>query len=83
MDTHTHTVDRLPQQGPGLLMMVVGLVCLFLLLLPLDGESPGWPSYAHVSVNQKLIAAFALGEHVADVRGLVQTVGHYMFSLVN
>ena len=46
----------------GVLLIVVALVCLFVLLLPLDGESPAWPSYSHVTVNQKLIAAFALGE---------------------
>lgn len=50
-----------PTSGPSILMIMVALVCLFVLLLPLEGESPGMPSYAHVTVNQKLIAAFALG----------------------
>ena len=48
-------------QGHAILMIVVALVCLLVLLLPLEGESPGWLSYLHATVNQKLIAAFALG----------------------
>lgn len=48
-------------QGHTVLMMAVALVCLLVLLLPLVGEASEWPSYLHVTVNQKLIAAFALG----------------------
>ena len=48
-------------QGSAILMILVALICLLVLLLPLEGESSGWPSYIHATVNQKLIAAFALG----------------------
>ena len=48
-------------QGPAILMIAVALICLLVLLLPLEGESSEWPSYIHATVNQKLIAAFALG----------------------
>lgn len=52
-------------QGHAILMILVALVCLLVLLLPLEGESPGWLSYLHATVNQKLIAAFALGtQHI-------------------
>ncbi|XP_064394216.1 motile sperm domain-containing protein 1-like [Halichondria panicea] len=49
------------QASPSYLMMLLSLLCLLVLLLPLEGESPAWPHYSHVTVNQKLIAAFALG----------------------
>lgn len=47
--------------GPGVLMVLVALACLLVLLLPLEGEGHSWPHYSHITVNQKLIAAFALG----------------------
>ena len=48
--------------SPSILMVAVAFVCLAILLLPLEGDSPDWPLYLHISVNQKLIAAFALGK---------------------
>jgi len=55
-------------QGHAILMILVALVCLLVLLLPLEGESPGWLSYLHATVNQKLIAAFALGtQHICSL----------------
>ncbi len=50
------------QASPSYLMMLLSLLCLLVLLLPLEGDSPAWPHYSHVTVNQKLIAAFALGK---------------------
>ncbi len=50
------------QASPSYLTILLSVVCLLVLLLPLEGESPTWPHYSHVTVNQKLIAAFALGE---------------------
>ena len=49
------------EQSPGLWLVGMALLCLLVLLLPLEGESPSWPSYTHITVNQKLIASFALG----------------------
>lgn len=46
---------------PTLWLVLMALLCLLVLLLPLEGDSPAWPSYLHIAVNQKLIAAFALG----------------------
>ena len=51
-----------PQTSTSVLMVLVAVVCLGVLLLPVEGESPSWPPYLHISVNQKLIAAFALGK---------------------
>ena len=42
--------------------MLVGVVSLLVLLLPLEGEGMSWPYSLHVTVNQKLIAAFILGK---------------------
>ncbi len=50
------------QASPSYLTILLSVVCLLVLLLPLEGESPTWPHYSHVTVNQKLIASFALGE---------------------
>lgn len=49
--------------SPSLWLVVMALLCLLVLLLPLEGDSPTWPSYLHITVNQKLIAAFALGRY--------------------
>ena len=49
------------QSSPGWLTVMVGLVSLLVLLLPLEGEGVSWPQAIHVTVNQKLIAAFILG----------------------
>ena len=53
-----------PKQNssPSILMVAIAIACLGILLLPLEGESPNWPLYLHITVNQKLIAAFALGK---------------------
>ena len=58
---HPTTASR-PNSSPSILMVAVAIACLGVLLLPLEGESPSWPTYLHVTVNQKLIAAFALGK---------------------
>lgn len=54
-------VSVVTEQSPGLWLVGMALLCLLVLLLPLEGESPAWPSYTHITVNQKLIASFALG----------------------
>ena len=55
-----------PNSSPSVLMVAIAIVCLGILLLPLEGESPSWPAYLHITVNQKLIAAFALGKCTED-----------------
>lgn len=64
--------------------MLVGVVSLLVLLLPLEGEGMSWPYSLHVTVNQKLIAAFILGKthpippsFVASSYILVQTHRDY------
>ena len=49
------------QHSPSLWSILMALLCLLVLLLPLEGESSSWPSYLCITVNQKLIASFALG----------------------
>lgn len=51
-----------PNSSPSMLMVAIAIACLGILLLPLEGESPSWPTYLHITVNQKLVAAFALGK---------------------
>lgn len=43
-------------------MALAAAVSLLFLLLPLEGESSSWPGWLHVTINMKLIAAFALGK---------------------
>ena len=48
-------------------MVAIAIACLGILLLPLEGESPSWPTYLHITVNQKLVAAFALGKIIVII----------------
>lgn len=50
-------------RGPSMIVILAGLVCIFALLLPTEGqqEPSNLPSYLHLSVPQKLIFAYALG----------------------
>ena len=46
---------------------MMAVVCIIALMLPLEGEkqrSDLIPQYLHLSVNQKLLAAFILGNHI-------------------
>jgi len=48
--------------GPSLIVILTGLVCIVALMLPQQGEvTSRLPDYLHLSVNQKLIAAYVLG----------------------
>jgi hypothetical protein len=51
-----------PNSSPSILMVAIAIACLLMLLLPLEGEFPSWPAYLHITVNQKLVAAFTLGK---------------------
>lgn len=55
-------VRRRPVGGPSIVVILAGLVCIVALMLPQHGESGSrLPDYLHLSVNQKLIAAYVLG----------------------
>ena len=46
---------------------MMAVVCIIALMLPLEGDkqrSDLIPQYLHLSVNQKLLAAFILGNHI-------------------
>ena len=40
---------------------LIGIISLLVMLLPLENESSSWPSWIHVTVSMKLMAAFVLG----------------------
>ncbi|MEE6496685.1 hypothetical protein FKM82_002457 [Ascaphus truei] len=53
---------RSSSSGPSLLMVFVGMVCVAALMMPTLGEMESMvPLYLHLSVNQKLVAAYVLG----------------------
>ncbi|CAH3105590.1 unnamed protein product [Porites lobata] len=52
------------QNAPSLWVIMMAVVCIIALMLPLEGDkqrSDLIPQYLHLSVNQKLLAAFILG----------------------
>jgi len=52
------------QQGPSLWVIVMAVVCIIALMLPLESEEQSdLPHYLLLSVNQKLLAAFILGNY--------------------
>ncbi|XP_022095335.1 motile sperm domain-containing protein 1-like [Acanthaster planci] len=55
-------VARQRQVTPGPTVVLLALVCVVALLLPMQGEAgSSLPLYLHLTVNQKLIAAYVLG----------------------
>ncbi|CAB4045716.1 Hypothetical predicted protein, partial [Paramuricea clavata] len=51
------------KSGPGALVISLCLLCLIALMLPTVGEKNSTlPPYLHLTVNQKLIAAYILGK---------------------
>lgn len=62
-----YTENRTVSSGPGLLTVFLAVVCVAALMLPTlgDMESPA-PLYLHLSVNQKLVAAYILGKCFKD-----------------
>ncbi|KAE8584765.1 hypothetical protein XENTR_v10021103 [Xenopus tropicalis] len=53
---------RNSSSGPSLLMVFLGMVCIAALMMPTLGEMESMvPLYLHLSVNQKLVAAYVLG----------------------
>ncbi|XP_060593282.1 motile sperm domain-containing protein 1-like [Ruditapes philippinarum] len=55
-------VRKRPVGGPSIVVILAGLVCIVALMLPQQGDSGSrLPDYIHLSVNQKLIAAYVLG----------------------
>ncbi|XP_044538527.1 motile sperm domain-containing protein 1 isoform X2 [Gracilinanus agilis] len=56
------TENRNVSSGPSLLTVFLGIVCIAALMLPTLGEVESLvPLYFHLSVNQKLVAAYVLG----------------------
>ncbi|XP_043829776.1 motile sperm domain-containing protein 1 isoform X2 [Dromiciops gliroides] len=56
------TDNRTVSSGPSLLTVFLGIVCIAALMLPTLGEVESLvPLYFHLSVNQKLVAAYVLG----------------------
>ncbi|ETE63630.1 Motile sperm domain-containing protein 1 [Ophiophagus hannah] len=54
--------NRIASSGPSLLTVFVGILCIAALMLPTLGELDSLvPLYLHLSVNQKLVAAYVLG----------------------
>lgn len=50
------------KSGPGALVICLCFLCLFALMLPTVGDkNTSIPPYLHLTVNQKLIAAYILG----------------------
>ena len=50
------------RSGPGVMVISLCFVCLIALMLPTVGETTSIPPYLHLTVNQKLIAAYILGK---------------------
>lgn len=54
--------SRTVSSGPSLLTVFLGIICIVALMLPTLGEAESLvPVYLHLSVNQKLVAAYVLG----------------------
>ncbi|XP_029329381.1 motile sperm domain-containing protein 1 isoform X1 [Mus caroli] len=54
--------NRAVSSGPSLLTVFLGVVCIAALMLPTLGDMESLvPLYLHLSVNQKLVAAYILG----------------------
>ncbi|XP_059507289.1 motile sperm domain-containing protein 1 isoform X2 [Stegostoma tigrinum] len=54
--------SRTASSGPSLLTVFLGIICIIALMLPTLGEAESLvPVYLHLSVNQKLVAAYVLG----------------------
>nr|XP_044997006.1 motile sperm domain-containing protein 1 [Jaculus jaculus] len=54
--------NRSVSSGPSLLTVFLGVVCIAALMLPTLGDMESLvPLYLHLSVNQKLVAAYILG----------------------
>ncbi|KAH1165752.1 hypothetical protein KIL84_023311 [Mauremys mutica] len=55
--------NRSASSGPSLLTVFLGIVCIGALMLPTLGDVESLvPLYLHLSVNQKLVAAYVLGK---------------------
>uniref|UniRef100_A0A8D1E1A4 Motile sperm domain-containing protein 1 n=1 Tax=Sus scrofa TaxID=9823 RepID=A0A8D1E1A4_PIG len=55
--------NRTVSSGPSLLTVFLGVVCIAALMLPTLGDVESLvPLYLHLSVNQKLVAAYILGD---------------------
>ena len=72
--------NRTASSGPSLLTVFLGAVCVAALMLPTLGDVESLvPLYLHLSVNQKLVAAYILGKCFKDALG--HSIGSFFFSL--
>ncbi len=54
-----------PRSSPGATVILLAIVCIMALMLPTQGEKHSHiPEYLHLTVNQKLIAAYVLGKDI-------------------
>ncbi|XP_028401412.1 motile sperm domain-containing protein 1-like [Dendronephthya gigantea] len=58
---HLKVLTEDVKSGPGVMVISLCCVCLIALMLPTVGETTSIPPYLHLTVNQKLIAAYILG----------------------
>ena len=50
--------------GPGFVVIFTAFACIAALMMPLHGDAgSSLPDYLHLTVNQKLIAAYVLGRY--------------------
>lgn len=62
------TENRTVSSGPSLLTVFLAVVCIAALMLPTLGDVESLvPLYLHLSVNQKLVAAYILGKCFKDL----------------
>ena len=54
--------------GPSFVVIFTAFACIAALMLPLHGDGgSSLPDYLHLTVNQKLIAAYVLGRLVVNL----------------
>lgn len=72
-----YTENRTVSSGPSLLTVFLAVVCIAALMLPTLGDVESLvPLYLHLSVNQKLVAAYILGK---CFKGLRHMCRHYVW----
>ncbi|XP_033100981.1 motile sperm domain-containing protein 1-like [Anneissia japonica] len=59
---HLRDGTRYQSSGPSLLMILLTMACMVALMVPTQGDKESrLPEYLHLTINQKLIAAYILG----------------------
>ena len=70
--------------GPSFVVIFTAFACIAALMLPLHGDGgSSLPDYLHLTVNQKLIAAYVLGRLVVNLPLPSYSIDHQIsFNLV-